>query len=88
MHPAIADNYRNQIASLDNTLIPADARSEAIPAIRSLIDRLVLSPNTQGRGVEIQVEGRLNAIVALATGAEAPPVTSTVERVKGIEPSS
>jgi len=88
MHPAIADNYRKQIASLDSTLIAADARSEAMPAIRSLIDRLVLSPNRRGRRMEIQVEGRLNAIVALATGAEAPPVTSTAERVKGIEPSS
>jgi site-specific DNA recombinase len=88
MHPAIADNYRKQIASLDSTLISPDASSEAIPAVRSLIDRLVPTPNPLGRGVQIQVEGRLNAIVALATGAETPPLTATVERVKGIEPSS
>ncbi|MEH6827151.1 hypothetical protein [Parasphingorhabdus sp.] len=36
----------------------------------------------------IQVEGRLNAIAALAAGAEARPPMLTVERVKGIEPSS
>jgi hypothetical protein len=36
----------------------------------------------------IRVAGRLNAITALATGAEARPPMLTVERVKGIEPSS
>jgi hypothetical protein len=88
MHPAIADNYRKQIASLDSTPISPDPSSEAIPAIRSLIDRLVLTPNPLGRGVQIQVKGRLNAITALATGAEARRSMLTVERVKGIEPSS
>jgi hypothetical protein len=36
----------------------------------------------------IQITGRLNAIAALAAGAEARPPMLTVERVKGIEPSS
>lgn len=43
-------------------------------------DRIVLPPNPDGRGVSIQVEGRLAGIVALATGREPPePLT-----VKGI----
>ena len=88
LHPTIADDYRKQVAELHTALADPEARAGAIPAIRSLIDRIILKPNPAGRGVEIEVEGRLSAIVALATGAEPTEPTITVERVKGIEPSS
>ncbi len=42
--------------------------SQAVAALRALIDRIVLSPNPAGRGVAIEVQGRLAGIVALATG--------------------
>lgn len=89
LHPTIAAEYRRQVEELHVALADPEARIQAVPAVRNLIDRIVLTPNPEGRGVLIQVEGRLAAIVALATGREAPPpLTAKLERVKGIEPSS
>ena len=89
LHPAIAADYRRQVATLQAALADPEAGPQATNALRALIDRIVLTPNPDGRGVSIQVEGRLAGIVALATGREPPePLTAKVERVKGIEPSS
>ena len=89
LHPTIAADYRRQVNNLHVALADPDARLHAIPAVRALIDRIILTPNPNGRGVEIEVRGQLAAIVRLATGDEPPePLTAKMERVKGIEPSS
>lgn len=89
LHPAIIADYRRQVQNLQAALADPDAGPQAATALRALIDRIVLVPNLDGRGVSIQVEGRLAGIVALATGREPPEaLTVKVERVKGIEPSS
>ena len=89
LHPAIAADYRRQVLRLQSALADTEASQDATTALRALIDRIVLTPNPDGRGVAIQVEGRLAGIVALATGREPPEaLTAKLERVKGIEPSS
>ena len=89
LHPAIAADYRRQVAELQSSLADPNGAAQAVSALRALIDRIVLTPNPDGRGVSIEVEGRLAGIVALATGREPPEaLTAKVERVKGIEPSS
>ncbi|WP_375399081.1 hypothetical protein [uncultured Sphingomonas sp.] len=89
LHPAIVGDYRRLVANLQAALADPEAGPQAATALRTLIDRIVLIPNPDGRGVSIQVEGRLAGIVALATGREPPEaLTAKVERVKGIEPSS
>ena len=91
LHPAVADDYRARVAQLETALAGDDqSRLEVIPQLRSLVERIVLRPAGEGkRGVEIEIEGRLAAMLALATD-EPPPeeITIAVERVKGIEPSS
>ena len=50
---------------------------------------ITIVPAQTGRGVDIEIEGRLNAMIALATGQPlVEPLTLALERVKGIEPSS
>ena len=89
LHPTIAADYRRQVIRLQSALPDADGKAEAVAALRALIDRIVLLPNPDGRGVSIEVHGRLAGIVALATGREPPEtLTAKMERVKGIEPSS
>ena len=66
-----------------------EAREEAIPRIRALIDSITLVSAATGRGVEIEISGRLARMVELAAGrALGEPGTLRMERVKGIEPSS
>ncbi|WP_242149301.1 recombinase zinc beta ribbon domain-containing protein [Sphingomonas sp. BAUL-RG-20F-R05-02] len=75
--------------TLNQALADPEARLEAIPALRELIDCIVLTPNLEGRGVLLEVEGRLTAIIDLASGKSALEERLFVmERVKGIEPSS
>ena len=89
LHPKVAADYRRQVESLNDALADPEARMEAVPALRNLIDRIVVTPNPNGRGVLLEVEGRLAAILALAGGNPASNERLFVmERVKGIEPSS
>ena len=77
------------MTQLQVALTDPEGSAPAITALRALIDRIVLTPNPDGRGVSIKVQGRLAGIVALATGEEPPEaLTVKLERVKGIEPSS
>ncbi len=91
-HPAIAEDYRRSVAALSLTLAAPDtpeAREEAIPRIRALIDSITLMPAVTGRGVDIEIGGRLATMVELATGRSlGERGRLTMERVKGIEPSS
>jgi site-specific DNA recombinase len=72
LHPGIADEYRRQVAALAAALEEGEARHQALPIIQGLIDRVTLTPRAAGRGVDIEVTGRLATILALATGAEPP----------------
>lgn len=84
LHPAVADEYRRQIQELTAAIADPSARDGAVPAIRQLIDRIVLRPAKGERGIEIEVEGRLAAIVALATGKKVTDdMTVKLERVEG-----
>ena len=89
LHPKVAADYRSQVENLKEALADPEARLEAIPALRNLIDRIVVKPNPDSRGVLLEVEGRLAAILALAGGkATSDERLFVMERVKGIEPSS
>ena len=90
LHPTIIDDYRRQIAELNRALTAnPEANIETIPVLRSLIERLIICPACTPRGVTIEVQGKLAAILSLATGNPIPEECMVVaERVKGIEPSS
>jgi site-specific DNA recombinase len=92
LHPTIASDYRRAVEALDRTLAETESpeiREDAVPRIRALIHSITVVPAAAGRGVDIEIEGRINAMIALARGRPAPePVMLTMERVKGIEPSS
>nr|BAM93337.1 putative recombinase [Sphingomonas sp. KSM1] len=68
LHPNIAHDYRRAVESLADAVRAPDARIDAVPAIRSLIDEIIVSPSAKPRGVDIEVAGRLASIIALATG--------------------
>lgn len=73
LHPNVASTYREQIADLSRLAHDPHNRLEVIPKLRALIEKVVLSPIAdQPRGLDIQVTGRLNAILALATGKALP----------------
>jgi site-specific DNA recombinase len=73
--PNLPEVYRKQIENLSGTLNADDAcRSEAIPILRSLIDKIVVHKR-QGRGnVDLELFGSLSKIIDLAGGKNAKEV--------------
>ncbi len=74
LHPTIIADYRSQVAKLNAALAEnPEARLEAIPKLRALINSVQVQPKaTSAKGVTIEVTGRLNSMLALATGTDAP----------------
>lgn len=92
LHPAVIADYRAQVAKLNAALAEnPEARLEAIPRLRALIDTVTITPDeTKRRGVTINVTGRLQTMLALATGNPAAPpmyVNSGAGRVNWSLPS-
>ncbi len=91
-HPAIVEDYRTAVGALNVALANSgspEAREQAVPRIRALIDSITVTPAASGRGVNIEIAGRLARMMELATGRSlGDRGMLTLERVKGIEPSS
>jgi site-specific DNA recombinase len=66
MHPGIADVYRRQVADLVEALnADRPGTDDARAKIRALVDGIIATPNEDGRGVALDLQGRLATILAL-----------------------
>ena len=74
LHPSIIADYRAQVAKLNAALAEnPEARLEAIPKLRALINSVHVHPKPdRAKGVTIEVTGKLNSMLALETGTDAP----------------
>ena len=94
VHPGMAKLYRHQVERLTTLLESPDTRIEAMDAIRSLIEAIVLTP--EARELRIDLQGDLAAILALSSGDTQKPATVSrdgLEQVKlvagaGFEPAT
>ena len=78
LHPHIEEVYRRQVEELENALAEPEAQLEAIPRLRAMIARIIVSPNPEKpRGVVVEVVRQIDAILAHATGQK---VTKTGRR--------
>ena len=83
LHPNMAAQYRKQVANLAQVLNREENRSEAAALLRSLVDRIELRPNQQGK-LEIDLYGDLAGILTLA-GKKTKPLDQddlSVQQVK------
>ena len=67
LHPNLAELYRQQVESLAETFKDPNFDTEALEILRSLIDRVSVTP--AGDGFEIELTGEIAAMVELAHGA-------------------
>jgi site-specific DNA recombinase len=72
LHPNMAHYYRDQVAALAEALGAEENRAEAADLLRTLIDRIALTPNAEGK-LEIDLYGDLAGILSLAANAKRPP---------------
>ena len=72
LHPGLADSYRREMDDLERLLMEPDAHLEAIPQIRSMIDRIELLPKADKlRGVDLTVHRRIDKVLAIALKRQA-----------------
>lgn len=63
----LAERYRAFVAELDAAMAAeGPTRAKAASAIRALIDVIILTPKADGRGVDVEVKGRMAEIINLA----------------------
>lgn len=88
LHPNFAEDYRRRWTNLQQAFNREASRETAAPALRSMIDRITLTPDPKAKhGLAIEIFGKLADILAFATGNRpAPKGTTAMERVTGIEP--
>jgi len=66
--PGIAARYKREVAGLINRLNSDEHREEAAELIRSLVDRIVLTPSQDRDRPIIDLEGDLAGILSVAAG--------------------
>ncbi|WP_091136393.1 recombinase family protein [Microvirga guangxiensis] len=82
VHPNLAAVYRRKVEELETLLDETEHKDEAMELIRSLIDKIVLTPKEEG-GLDAVLHGDLARILALCSAGaeEAKPVLAV--RVAG-----
>jgi site-specific DNA recombinase len=97
IHPAMAKVYRDQVSQLCEALNEDNRRAEAVDLIRSLVDKIVLTPAEIGgkKTLEIDLHGHLAGILSLGAQTKKPLTESdfSVESIKlvagvGFEPTT
>lgn len=64
--------YRTEVTALVDALNDEARRDEAAELIRSLVDRIVLTPDPNSKGLLIDLHGDLAGILNVATKSERP----------------
>jgi hypothetical protein len=78
IHPNIGKYYRKQVGELREALNDPDRRAEAVTLIRTLVDRIVLTPQEKGKGtrrLSIDLVGAIAGILAMSAQTKAAPVS-------------
>jgi len=90
IHPNVAGLYARMIERLTTALEDDTTRSEAMEAIRSLIDKVVITPGARRGEVQAELHGKLAEILNATTrpaGAGRVVITS-VDAGAGFEPAA
>jgi hypothetical protein len=64
LHPNLPQTYGRKVAELESALENGPEREEARSAVRSMIERVVLTPRIDGKGFDATLYGALAGILA------------------------
>src|SRR5262249_18902877 len=72
VHPAMGRYYRKQVGALREALNDPKARAEAVALLRTLVDRIVLTPEKIGGKKQLSIDliGALAGILSLSAGSK------------------
>ena len=70
LHPNLPELYRRQVERLEAALYDPLVRDEAAEVLRELIEKVVLLPRAEGKGLDAVLHGDLARILQLCEGAD------------------
>ena len=84
-HPNMADRYHAEIRNLIASFHSEETRLEASGILRSLIDRIVLTPTPEKDRLTVDLIGDLSGILAIATNRNKAIVTGDLSGFEPVE---
>jgi len=84
-HPNMASRYHKEIRNLIASLNDPAAKAEAGLILRSLIDRIILTPQEDGKGLNVDLVGDLAGILAIATNRGSAAVIGELSKLKPVD---
>ena len=72
----MADRYHQEVSRLIDSLNNQEHREEATELIRTLVDKIVLTPTDDNTGLSVDLIGDLAGILSIATKGDKPLVES------------
>ena len=81
-HPNMADRYHQEIERLIETMNEKESRAEARKILRSMIDRIVLTPSEDGDRLVVNLVGDLAGILTIATAKDRRTIDCTLENAQ------
>ncbi len=70
LHPNMSMRYQNEVNALRESLNKEDARAQAAELLRSLIDKIILTPKANGTDYAIDLHGDLAGILTVSAGKQ------------------
>jgi site-specific DNA recombinase len=83
-HPQMAGRYQKEIRNLISTLQNPKKHAEASKILRSLIDRIVLTPNSDGTELTVDLVGDLAGILSIATNRDKSAVSMDLSKCQPV----
>ena len=85
----MGERYRRQVKGLIDALNEPDGRTEAAELIRTLVDRIVFSPEEGSpKRATLDLHGDLAGILSLASQTGGRPPVTTLVAGAGFEPAA
>ena len=84
LHPNMAKRYHEEVQNLITALQNDDFRSEAAQILRTLIDKIVLTPVPGEQRLSVDIQGDLAGILAIASASKRHDIKQ-ISEVAGLE---
>lgn len=84
LHPRLADIYAEKVADLELSLNDPFVRDDAHELLRSLVEKVELTPRTNGRGLDALLFGDLAGILSLCAAKRAKKSAAKTAESSGI----
>ena len=81
-HPNMAQRYHEEVQRLIESLNTPDHRAEAAAIIRSMVEKIVLTPAENGKGLTVDLIGDLAGILSVASNQDRTRVESELSVVE------